>query len=81
MHKRFRAVAVLVLVACAGGDADELQGDDELEQHELEQVVDCRPVRLENCANAWNDRACFRVPPECAISRAAPGTVDESAAD
>lgn len=63
-------VFVLALVlGCAGrdelGELGDDQGDDaaELEQP---QAVDCRPVRFENCSHPWNDRACFRVPPECA---------------
>lgn len=66
-------VGLVLLVACAG--ADELGSDleelGELGELEAEQIeakpIDCRPVRFANCANAWNDRACFYVPPECAI--------------
>lgn len=64
---------VVVLLACAGGDAaDELDEPDELGSEQLEQApppVDCRPVRFEDCGNAWNDRACFTVPAACAVSR------------
>lgn len=55
-----RLAVVLVLVACAGGD--ELDELDALEQEQ----VDCRPVRIVGCFDAWNDRACFTRPPECA---------------
>jgi hypothetical protein len=58
-------LALVVLVACAGGD--ELGSD--LERLELEQL-DCRPVCAIDCINAWNVRACCHVPPECAIDRA-----------
>lgn len=62
-------LALALLLAgsgCAGRDElGDDQGDDaaELEQP---QAVDCRPVRFDSCSNPWNDRACFRVPPECA---------------
>lgn len=68
-----RWLVVLVVLAC-GDDAGEL--GPELGGAELEQAappVDCRPVRRPNCANAWNDRACFSVPAECANARARPG--------
>jgi len=74
---RSRAVATrflgLLLLAACGGAGDELDGFDS-EQLEQEQL-DCRPVRFANCANAWNDRACFYVPPECATPTTA--TPDE----
>lgn len=54
----------MLLLAACGGDGAEL---DSSEAEQLEQAqLDCRPVRFANCANAWNDRACFYVPPECA---------------
>lgn len=63
---RLLGLFLVLGVGCAAGD--ELDELDELEQPQL----DCRPVRLPNCANAWNDRACFHVPPECATTAAPP---------
>lgn len=57
-----RALGLVLMLAC--GESDDV----ELETTEQEQTEarDCRPVRVENCFDAWNDRACFYVPPECA---------------
>lgn len=47
-------------------------GDDAAELGELSEPqaapVDCRPRRFPDCRDDFNDRACFRVPPECAWS-------------
>lgn len=60
---------VLVVTACAGA-GDELDELDELEAAQL----DCRPVLIDGCVNAWNARACFYVPPECATRAQPPAT-------
>lgn len=76
MATRRLGTVLVLLVACAGGEGveeipefDPLPSGVDLEQLELEQVepVDCRPVRFDDCAHPWNDRACFYVPalPEC----------------
>lgn len=65
-------VATFALLLGCGDDAGaELAELDEPAAVQLEQAtpLDCRPVRMPDCS-LWNDRACFHVPPECAVSAA-----------
>jgi hypothetical protein len=61
--------AILLLLACGGADNGDLFRDVDAGQAEQAQTRDCRPVRFEDCYNAFNDRACFTLPPGCARER------------
>ena len=75
-------LVVLVGLAC-GDDAAELEpeaGELGAEQTAPPAALDCRPVRRANCS-AWNDRACFNVPPECASEGRLPSGGEYPSAD
>jgi hypothetical protein len=73
----FLVATLALLFGCGDAGAELAELDEEPATLELEQAapVDCRPVRVPQCSHPWNDRACFHVPPECAV-RAAPAPAE-----
>jgi hypothetical protein len=57
------------MLACGDDAAEESFEAVELGAEQTAPPIDCRPVRRPECS-LWNDRACFSVPPECALPRA-----------
>lgn len=61
-------LVMVVGIACGDDAAERFEAGELGAEQAAPPAGDCRPVRRPNCS-AWNDRACFNVPPECALPR------------